>query len=135
MNEEKHLVAQISHRAIIVKDRKVLLDLDRKGDWEFPGGRIHIGEEPVESLKREIKEELFVSIEVGQVFETYVYYSPRGNRYTVIYLAHTPSPINLEVYQQDDIFGLRWVSSDEVMSLPMMEENRKVLIKFFDSLR
>ena len=33
--------------------------------WEFPGGKIESGETPQEAIKREIKEELNVDIEVG----------------------------------------------------------------------
>lgn len=56
--------------AIIIKDNKVLAV--QKGQakkdymsfkWEFPGGKIELDETPEEALKREIHEELNITIE------------------------------------------------------------------------
>ena len=47
-----------------------------KGKWEFPGGKIEHGETPQQALVREIKEELAVKIEVGELIDTVEYDYP-----------------------------------------------------------
>jgi 8-oxo-dGTP diphosphatase len=53
--------------ALIVKNNKILicqrsLDNDHPLKWEFPGGKVKKQEEPYQALKREINEELKISI-------------------------------------------------------------------------
>lgn len=55
--------------AIIQKDNKILIcqrskEMKLPLKWEFPGGKIEEGESKKECLKREIKEELALDIEI-----------------------------------------------------------------------
>lgn len=60
--------------AIIVREGKVFSTRRGYGKWqgwwEFPGGKIEVGESPEEALVREIREELDAEIEVGELLET-----------------------------------------------------------------
>lgn len=67
--------------AIIINDGKVFATQRGYGEfkdgWEFPGGKIDVGETPEEALVREIKEELDTEVEVKELLETVEYDYPK----------------------------------------------------------
>lgn len=55
---------------VLQRDGKVLIGQrmanDRHGlKWEFPGGKVELGESPKQALRRELREELGVEAEIG----------------------------------------------------------------------
>ena len=64
--------------AIIQNDKNFLIgrrgkDEKSAGMWEFPGGKLEQGESPKECIKRELKEELNIDAEIGELFFSYTY--------------------------------------------------------------
>ena len=64
--------------AICIKNNAVFLAKRSKGKhlagfWEFPGGKVELGEDTKDALVREIKEELETDIEVLRYFDTSIY--------------------------------------------------------------
>lgn len=69
MNHPKHIVAVsalISH-----PDGKILLIHGPRRGWEFPGGQVEEGENLIEALQREIKEESGVTASIGSLVGIY----------------------------------------------------------------
>lgn len=66
--------------AVIFKDDKVFATQRGYGEfkdgWEFPGGKVESGESPEDALRREIREELEVDVNVGDLIETIEYDYP-----------------------------------------------------------
>lgn len=60
--------------AVIMKEGKVFATQRGYGEfkdgWEFPGGKVEAGESPEEALRREIREELEVEVNVGDLIDT-----------------------------------------------------------------
>ena len=74
--------------AIIQKNDKYLIgrrgpNEKSPGLWEFPGGKIEKGETPIQCIKRELKEELNINAEIGDLVIKYEYNYPN-----VSYLLH-----------------------------------------------
>ena len=66
--------------AVIIKDGRVFATQRGYGEfkdgWEFPGGKIEPGESPEDALRREIREELEVEVNVGELIDTIEYDYP-----------------------------------------------------------
>lgn len=67
--------------AAIIRDGDKIFATQRgygpqKGGWEFPGGKIELGESPQQALVREISEELDSLVEVGEFFDNIEYDYP-----------------------------------------------------------
>ena len=67
--------------AIIIEKEKIFATQRGYGEfkdgWEFPGGKIELGETPETAIVREIKEELDTEIEVVKLLDTVEYDYPQ----------------------------------------------------------
>jgi 8-oxo-dGTP diphosphatase len=60
----EHDLFQVAVKGLYYKDGKFLMMKDEDGEWDFPGGRIHKGEDLVTAMQRECQEELGVECKV-----------------------------------------------------------------------
>ncbi len=136
MNDEhKNFVGEVALKALIEKEGKVLISKDNTSDkWDLPGGRMQEGESPQEGLAREVLEEIGVYVEIGRPFYTEVGVPTRPGghqRFFIVYMAtlrDAEQPFSLA---PNEIEEVRWVSKEELVSIPLYGEYRRALDVFF----
>lgn len=88
------------------------------GKWEFPGGKVELDETDVEALTREIKEELSVDVQVGDLVA--VSRSISGPQEIVMY-TYFAQLISLKPTSSSDHDQLLWVTKTGLESLDWAE--------------
>jgi len=83
------------------------------GYWEFPGGKVEEGESLIDCLRRELKEELGVTSEIGDVLITSDYAYKQGHIKLIAMEAKiVGGKLSLIVHDQYD-----WLSPSEILKL------------------
>lgn len=100
--------------AVIRKDGRVFATQrgygDWKGWWEFPGGKIELGETPEEALRREIREELQADVSVDEFLCTVEYDYPKFHLTMHCYFCSLLS----ETFHLNEHEAAQWLKADEL---------------------
>jgi 8-oxo-dGTP diphosphatase len=84
--------------------------------WEFPGGKLEAEETPAAALQRELREELDLPIEVGEIFDVIYHRYDWG---AVLILAYHCTPHHFEV-RNLQVATHRWLRPAELTTLPFL---------------
>lgn len=124
----RHKITVHAVAGLIMRDGKLLVAERPQGKpysgyWEFPGGKVEVGEDSLSAMKRELREEIGVeAVELEHWFDHLHAYPDK----TVL----------LELWRVKDYRGepkgqenqeLRWVDYDEMMHLQLLEGNLAII--------
>ncbi len=118
---------------LIRDDRGRILLTKRRPDqalpnqWEFPGGKLEPGESPVAALHRELREEIGVAVELGNVWEALFHAYPDFDLLMLVYpcriIEGEPRPLEVAAAEWTTVDGL---ASYDILpaDLPLVERLR-----------
>lgn len=126
---------RVAAKAVIVKDGAVLMlretsaygDGSQTGNYIMPGGRIEPGENYQTALKREVREEAGIEIEIGRPLYVAEWMPViNGQPQQVIAIHFLCTPLSTEVVLDAEHDDAKWVSPSEYKKYPMPDTCRGV---------
>ena len=113
---------------VITREECILICQRRKGSWgeykwEFPGGKVEDGEDPGESLRRELREELAIEAEIGPLLCRLEHRYP--DREVELFVFHIPGYTGELRNKQFE--GIRWVQREELADFDFLDADRSVI--------
>jgi 8-oxo-dGTP pyrophosphatase MutT (NUDIX family) len=119
---------------VVLEDAVVLLKNDRN-EWELPGGRLELGEDPERCVAREIAEEVGWHIETGPILDAWMYHIFEGRDvFIVTYGCHLDAATGPPVLSAEHS-EVRLFAEEEVPGLDMPAGYKKSIATWFGRLR
>jgi mutator protein MutT len=121
--------------AVIVKDGRAIIikraNDPYKGQWSIPGGRVEWGEPLHQAVKREMREETGLDVEVGPLIEVFerIQHDEQGVRYHFVIIDYLCTCLGGALCAGDDADDAVWVTSEELANYDIRESAVAVIRK------
>src|SRR5712692_9290423 len=139
---EYPLLPMVGAGTMIYKGNSVLLvkrdNEPNKGKWALPGGVVKVGEGVEDAVRREVKEEVELEIELGGLLDASddIHHDGKG---TVIYhyvlVSYLASPQGGKVKLNSESEEYKWFSPTEVRSIFATDSTKRVVQRYLDRPR
>ena len=99
----------VSVKGVAVQAGKVLLLENERAEWELPGGKLELGEDPAGCVIREISEETGWTVTAGPLLDCWQYHIGEGRDVVVVtygcYVTSSGPPVVSHEHQRAGLFG------------------------------
>jgi 8-oxo-dGTP pyrophosphatase MutT (NUDIX family) len=123
----------VSVKGVAVRDGRVLLLENERAEWELPGGKLELGEDPAECVVREIAEETGWEVTAGPVLDCWQYHIREGRDVVIVTygcpVSCTAAPTVSSEHKRAGLF-----TSAEIPALPMPAGYRRSIADWFARL-
>ena len=115
--------------ALIIKGDKILIAKRKTGDkcvvdkWEFPGGKVENNETDICAIKREIKEELGILIEVDKLLASTIYKYPTKEVNIILYKC-IPENKKIKLVDHKEY---KWICFSDVLKYDLAEADKELV--------
>jgi 8-oxo-dGTP diphosphatase len=105
------------------EEGKILLVKTQHGGWVFPGGQVEVGENLMDALKREVKEESGIYIVINNLIGIYSntaihkWYDGITDVPTKLMLDYACTSVGGELSVSEETSDSRWVEKEKVLDL------------------
>jgi ADP-ribose pyrophosphatase YjhB (NUDIX family) len=133
MSYQPHLFP-VSVKGVVIRDGQVLLLKNEREEWELPGGKLGLGEEPRACVVREITEEVGWAVTVGPLLDVWQYHVRPGTDVLIVtYGCHTDAggePVVSHEHKEAGLFA-----EDDIPLLRMPDGYKASIAAWYDHLR
>ncbi len=124
----------VSIKGVVLQGRRVVLLENERSEWELPGGRLEPDEQPEQCLKREIREELGLEAEIGQLLTSSLFEVIPGRRvFVVTYQALVVGPLGPLTHSSEHRQA-RLVALAELSAMALPDPYRRAILQAVDIL-
>jgi 8-oxo-dGTP pyrophosphatase MutT (NUDIX family) len=123
----------VSVKGVAVQDGMVLLLQNERNEWELPGGKLELGEDPADCVVREIGEEAGWQVTAGPLLDCWQYHIREGQDVVIVtYGCHVLSqdpPVVSNEHKQAGLF-----TAAEVPNLAMPDGYKRSITAWITHL-
>lgn len=123
----------VSVKGVAVQDGKVLLLENEREEWELPGGKLELGEDPLDCVVREISEEACWKVDAGPLLDCWQYHIRPGSDVVIVtygcYVRSTEPPAVSNEHKRAGLF-----TQEQVPGLVMPDGYKRSVAAWFARL-
>ena len=123
----------VSVKGVAVRGGNVLLLRNERDEWELPGGKLELGEDPADCVVREIGEKSGWQVTAGPLLDCWQYAIGEGSHVVIVtygcHVLSTDPPVVSHEHKQAGLFA-----PEAVLGLVMPEGYKRSIAAWFACL-